>query len=84
MGNMDRVGVRQGHGRTPSGAWIPRGTGSSSRPPDGESAAYDSRIQKNMDDRVKEADNAGSQAEAKKPDLNVKSKARRRALGRMG
>jgi hypothetical protein len=68
---MDRVGVRRGPGRTPSGAWIPQGTGSSAQKPDGESAAYDSRIQAGMDKRVGEAE------------AGLKSKARRRALGRM-
>lgn len=47
---MDRVGVRRGAGRTPSGA--AKGGG--------ESAAYDASIAANMDKRVKEADNAKS------------------------
>ena len=58
---MDRQGVRRGPERTPSGA----------AKAGGESAAYDAKIQANMDERVKEAE------------VGVKSKARRRALGRM-
>ena len=56
---MDRVGVRQGPERTPSGA----------AKAGGESAAYDAKIQVNMDGRVKEAE--------------VKSKGRKKALSRM-
>lgn len=44
--DKDRVGVRSGQGRTPSGAMKTAG----------ESAAYDATIQANMDKRVKEAE----------------------------